>query len=209
MLSLAKTAAHQFFELSNPEDEFFLLTVSSNPRTLTGPVGDAHKIEDLVRSAGVGGDTSLYDTIVLGLSQARQQRKARRALLVISDGMDNHSRCSKAELLRTVVESDVQVYTISLDSPRAVAKGIPMAEVQSGLTFMKDLAAKSGGLSAHIRQYDNSSAAIAKISNAIRSQYVIGYPGLEGDSSAKWHRVQIKVNLSKVNVYSRSGYQSH
>lgn len=207
-LNLAKAAAHGFLELFNPESEFFLLTVSSNPRALSGPVGDVRQIDNLIRSAVAGGDTSLCDAILLGLRQASRQRIARRALLVISDGMDNHSRYSKAELLRAAVESDVRICTVAIGSSRAGIKGIPLAEAQGGLAFMETLAAKTGGMSTRLRNDEDPSAAVSKIAKAIRSQYVIGYQGPDADSSGRWHRVQVKVNLNRANVYARSGYQS-
>jgi len=73
--------------------------------------------------------------------------------------------------------------------------------------LMDDLAEKSGGLSVHLREYENPSAAAARISAAIRNQYVIGYKSPDSDRSEQWHRIQVKVNLQKANVYARSGYQ--
>jgi Mg-chelatase subunit ChlD len=64
-----------------------------------------------------GGSTALVDTIYLALSQLRELQagpKNRSALLIVSDGMDNHSRYSKAELMRAASESDAPVYTMAI-----------------------------------------------------------------------------------------------
>ncbi len=207
ILQQGKAAVHAFLELANPEDDFFLVTVSSNPRMLADRVNDPRQIDDLVRWEKAGGDTAVCDTVYFALDQARSRPKSRRALLVISDGMDNHSHYSKQDVMREVVESDTQIYTIALNTPGAGVKGLAMLEIQRGLALMDDLAEKSGGLSVHLRGHEDPSAAAARISAAIRNQSVIGYQSPDTGRSEQWHRIQVKVNLRRANVYARSGYQ--
>jgi Ca-activated chloride channel family protein len=207
VLEQEKAAIHAFLGFSNPEDDFFLATVSSNPRVLADHVNDPRQIDDLVRWERSGGGTALCDTVYFALQQARSRPKARRALLVVSDGMDNYSHYSKKDLLREVVESDTQIYTIALNNPGVEVKGLALAEVQKGLEFMDDLAERSGGLSVRLRGYQDPSSAAARISAAIRNQYVLGYQSPDQGRSEQWHRIQVKVNLQRANVYARSGYQ--
>jgi Ca-activated chloride channel family protein len=207
ILDREKMAVRAFLQHSNPEDDFFLVTVSSNPRVLADRVDDPSEIEDRLRWESAGGGTALCDTVYFALHQARMRPKPRRALLVVSDGMDNYSRYSKKELMREVVESDTQIYTIAIDDPPVGMKGMAIAEIQRGLAFMDDLAEKSGGLSVRLRSHEDPSAAATKISAAIRNQYVLGYQSPDNGRSEQWHRIQVKVNLQKANVYARSGYQ--
>jgi Ca-activated chloride channel family protein len=207
ILDQEKAALRAFLEFSNPEDDFFLLAVSSQPRMLANRVNDPREIEDLVRWEKAGGGTALCDTVYYALQQARLRPKSRRALLVVSDGMDNHSQYSSKDLMRAVLESDTQIYTIALNTPPAEMKGTALTEYQRGLMLMDDLAEKSGGLSVHLRGYEAPSAAAARISAAIRNQYVIGYHSPDGARSEPWHRIQVKVNLQKASVYSRGGYR--
>jgi len=206
-LEMARSAVRSFLQLSNPEDDFFLVTVSSSPANPIGSTDEAGDVANIVRVQGAGGDTALIDSVYLALNHARSSPKARRALFVISDGMDNHSRYSESELLRLVMESDVQIYTIAAESPRVNMKGSALAEVQTGLGFMEDLAAKGGGFCIRLWPFDNPSQAATRISGAIRNQYVIGYRSPDPDKSGKWHQIRVKVNLNKANVYARSGYQ--
>lgn len=202
-----KAAVRSFLQLSNPEDDFFVATVSTNPRLLADRIVDPDEVADRLRFESAGGGTALCDTVYFALHQARLRPKSRRALLVVSDGMENNSRYSKRELLREVMESDTQIYTIALYNPPVGMKGAAIAEIQRGLELMDDLAGNSGGLSVRLRSHEDPSAAAAKISAAIRNQYVIGYRSPDSGGSEKWHRIQVKVNLQKANVYARSGYQ--
>jgi Ca-activated chloride channel family protein len=208
-LDLERAAMHAFLEASNPEDDSFLVTVSSNPGVLTGPVGDTRKIDDSARFLSAGGGTALIDTIYRALSQIRSRQTRRRALLVISDGIDNYSRYSKSDLMRTLVESGIQVYTIAIAGNQSAVNGIEWAEVLHGFAFMEDLAAKSGGVSVRLGAQENPSIAATRLANAIRNQYVVGYRSPDNGQSGKWHRILVKVNRSDARIHARSGYLAH
>lgn len=89
ILASAKEIARAFFGTANTNDEFLLLTVSSQPVTLPRFTADTAAPESIVDFARPGGMTALIDTVYLGLSRMREARRPRRALLVLSDGMDN------------------------------------------------------------------------------------------------------------------------
>jgi VWFA-related protein len=149
-LDRQKEAVHAFLELANPEDDFFLATVSSSP-TLTAPPGsDASEIETRVRGESAGGWTALYDTIETALKQSRLTRHRCRALLVISDGIDNHSRETQTGLMHSLVEGDVQVYGIAIEDSRPGMKAIALSAYVRGLVFLDDVAAWTGGLSLRV-----------------------------------------------------------
>jgi Ca-activated chloride channel family protein len=161
-----------------------------------------------LRAARAEGSTALIDTVYLGLNRMRSARNARRALLIVSDGMDNNSRYSKAELLRTVQEQDVQIYTIGLAERPAGKKAIQLTEEARGLALLDDLADRSGGMSFTVVNSDGMLPAASKISQAVREQYVVGYRQSDRDDSGKWHAVQLKINSPQLKVYARKGYYS-
>jgi Ca-activated chloride channel family protein len=119
----AKEVVRVFLNTANPDDDFFLLTVSSNPQVQTDLTDDVQTIERNMQSVKVGGGTALIDAIYLGLSKIRAGHNPRRALLIVSDGIDNHSRYHKAELMRVATEADVQIYSISLAAPQTKQEG--------------------------------------------------------------------------------------
>jgi VWFA-related protein len=121
-LATAKEVVRVFLNTANPDDDFFLLTVSSNPQVQTDLTDDVQTIERNMQSVKVGGG-ALIDTIYLGLSKIRARHNPRRALRIVSDGIDNHSRYHKAELMRVATEADVQIYSISLAAPQTKQEG--------------------------------------------------------------------------------------
>src|ERR1019366_2674161 len=119
VLGMAKDMLRAFVEASNPEDESSLFTVGSQPEKISGFTGDTESLVGKTLFHDAGGATALVDTVYSALNQMRQAKRSRKAILVISDGMDNHSRYSVSELMAAAVESDLQIYSITVyDPPR-------------------------------------------------------------------------------------------
>jgi Ca-activated chloride channel family protein len=218
-LGTAKDAAENFLETAGPQDEFLLLTVSTQPDAGPEFTNNVAAMEQNVEATQPGGMTALIDTVYLGLSRMREASRRRRALIVISDGVDNHSRYSKQKLLREAVEADVQIYTILLDSgltggaptavpyrPSLVRKPIDQGQQNQWPRLLEELAEKTGGLHFHVRNAAEAREAAIKTGQALRSQYVIGYHPPESASAGKWHHIQVKARVADVNVYARDGY---
>jgi Ca-activated chloride channel family protein len=207
-LNREKAAARAFLEVANPEDDFSLVTVSSAPGLRSGRLGDPIGIEDRVRAQSAGGATALVDSIYLAVDGVRRVPGKRRALLVISDGMDNHSRYTRTELFGLAVESDVQIYSIALEDAQPNQKPIELSEAERGVAFLRELSERTGGVCLRVRDYEDVSAAAQKISAAMRNQYVIGYRAPDPDKAESWHSIQVKVGRPRISVYARSGYRA-
>ena len=221
VLGSAKDVVRTFLKSSNPDDEFRLMTVSTQPEE-TGFTTDTEALEASVASARPGGLTALIDTVYLGLNRMRKARHPQRALLILSDGMDNHSQYSKHELMRVALEADVQVYTIIVNGlvggssangvpfrPSMVAKPGDRAAENQGPAMLEELSEKTGGLHFRVRNDSEAIEAAAKAGQALRNQYVIGYQPPDSRTSGKWHRVRVKTNVPKLTVYARNGYYAH
>ena len=76
------------------------------------------------------GSTALVDTVMNGFDGMRNASNPRKALIVISDGIDNHSRHSIDELMRRAVEADLPVYTVSFFDPAPGDKAGALADGQ-------------------------------------------------------------------------------
>jgi Ca-activated chloride channel family protein len=217
-LSVAKEVAQSVFRAANSDDEFLLLTVSTQPEAISGFTTDVASLEKSIQFTKPGGFTALIDTVRLGLSRMRDGKRPRRALLILSDGMDNHSRYSKGELMRVALEADVQIYTIILDNPSSgntipfrpslIAKPWDHPEQRQGRSLLEDLSDKTGGLHFHVRDVAEAKEAANKAGRALRNEYVIGYQPPDPNGSGKWHRIRVKADVPSTSVYARNGYYS-
>src|ERR1035438_9360414 len=193
VLGAAKESLRALLKNANPADEAFLNTVSTNPRAYSGFTHDFDEVLGRIAFENAGGDTPLIDTIYESLKELRSGGHTRKALLIVSDGMDNHSRYSREELLRRAVESDAQIYTIAVGNPPITSKPIALMEEKRGLLFLDDLAAKTGGMSFVVHGQPDIAAAAASIGQALRNQYTIGYAPGGSDRNGQWRRIRVKV----------------
>src|SRR5215471_1186774 len=113
-LPRSRQAAAEFFRVANPEDEFFLVEFGDSPKLRVPLTSDAGSIETQLAFSTAHGATAMLDAIYMGLHEIKKSKKNKKALLIISDGGDNHSRYSLAEVQRMVRESDVLIYAIGV-----------------------------------------------------------------------------------------------
>jgi Ca-activated chloride channel family protein len=218
-LGAAKHVAQSFLATANSDDEFLLLTVSTQPETIPGFTRDIAALGESIEAAKPAGMTALIDTVYLGLNSMRKAKQPRRALLILSDGMDNYSRYSKGELMRVALEADVQVYTIVMGNgsggaspgtapflPSMALKPIDQARANQGPSLLEELSDRTGGLHFRARSGVEAMDAAIKAGRALRNEYVIGYQPQSSGLSGKWHRVRVKSTVPKVSVYARNGY---
>jgi Ca-activated chloride channel family protein len=202
-----KESVRAFLDLSNPGDDYFVTTISSSPAVLASG-SDVREIESRISGIQAEGWTALNDGIRFAAEQVRRGRRGCRALFVISDGVDNHSQIAKQELMRFLVEADVQVFSIAIGETWAGRKGVQLIEDQRGIAFLSDLAEKTGGFSIRVRDNNDPADAARRIARALRDRYIIGFQPSGATDSAKWHRIQVRTDRNRVTVYARSGYRA-
>jgi Ca-activated chloride channel family protein len=204
----SKEAALQFFKTSNPQDEFMLISFNERPNLLTGYTSNFENVQDQLLFVKSTGKTALLDAIYLGLSEAKKASTSRKALLVISDGGDNHSRYTEGDVKRAVKESDVQIYAVGIFEPLSGRARTP--EEARGPGLLADLAEVSGGRMFSVEDANELPDICEKISVELRNQYVIGYRPSNLVRDGRWRRIRVKLNpprgLPPLQVYARTGY---
>ncbi len=204
----SKEAALEFFKTSNPEDEFMLISFSNRPYLVSAFTDNYENILDRMLFVKAGGRTSLLDAIYLGLQRMKKADTSRKALLVISDGGDNHSRYTVRDIKRAVKESDVQIYAIGIFEPLADRDRTP--EEAAGPSLLSELANISGGRMFSVEDPDELPDIAEKISIQLRNEYVIGYKPSNLVRDGRWRRIKVKLHpprgLPPLQVYARTGY---
>ncbi len=204
----SKEAALQFFKTSNPQDEFMLISFSDRPDLISGFTAKYENLQERLLMVKSGGRTALLDAIYLGLSEMKKATTNRRALLVISDGGDNHSRYTENDIKRAVKESDVQIYAVGIFEPMT-SRGRTTEEA-GGPGLLAELSEVSGGRMFSVENTNELPDIAEKISIELRNQYVLGYKPSNLIRDGRWRRIRVKLNppkgLPPLQVYSRTGY---
>ena len=111
-LDKSRQAVAQFFKLANPEDEFFLVQFNDSANLIQPFTRNLEEIQNKLAFTQSKGRTALLDAVYMAVHEMKKAKNPRKALLLISDGGDNSSRYSEAEIKALVKEADVQIYAI-------------------------------------------------------------------------------------------------
>lgn len=202
----SRQAAVQFFRTANPQDEFFLVDFNDRAELVSPFTESVDDLQNRLMYVGARGLTALYDGVYLGLSQMRSAHNTKKALLIISDGGDNHSRYTETEIRRFVREADVQIYAIGLFEP----DGGPTPEERGGPSLLSDLTTMTGGRAFTVNNLNELPDIASKISMELRNQYVLGYRPAKRGHDGKWRKIKVKLRppkgLPPLTVSAKSGY---
>lgn len=128
----------------NADDEAFLVEFGDSARLSVGFTLHTEEIEDALKKAQPGGLTAMLDAINMALAEMKKARNSRKAIVIISDGGDNHSHYTAAEIESLVRQADVQIYAMGVfETARSL--GLP-AELITGPRLLSEIATQTGGV---------------------------------------------------------------
>jgi VWFA-related protein len=196
-------AARTFVQFSRPDDRIFVVNFNENV-TLSMPairIGDrSDGLARAISGTPAGGKTALYDAVIAAFSRLHAGVSGKNVLIVISDGGDNASAHSLAEVLKTAEESSALVYTIGIfddddadKNPHVLSR---LARATGGDAFFP------GGNSEVV-------AVCESIARDIRNQYTIGYVSGNAARAGAWRSIRMTAAApghGKLLVRTRSGY---
>jgi len=201
----AKDAVIEFFKTANPQDEFFMITFSDAPEVVSDFTSSVDEIQGKLVFTVPRKRTALLDAIYMGVSKMRQAKYAKKALLIISDGGDNHSRYTEGEIKALVKEADVMVYAIGIYDHY-----FPTEEERLGPALLGDISELTGGRAFTVENPNDLADVATKIGVELRNQYVLGYRPTKVVRDGKWRKIKVKLlppkGLPPLRVYARTGY---
>ncbi len=204
----ARDAAVEFFKTANPQDEFFLVSFNERAELTSAFTNSVEDLQSRMMLTAPGGRTALLDAIYLGLSQMRGAHNAKRALLILSDGGDNHSRYNENDIKRLVREADTQLYAIGIFDPLGNRNRTP--EELHGPSLLNEVTELTGGRVFAVEHLSDLPDIASKIGMELRNQYVLGYRPSNHVHDARWRKIKVKLRppkgLPPLSVYSKTGY---
>jgi Ca-activated chloride channel homolog len=204
----AREAAIQFFKTANPQDEFFLVSFNERAELTSSFTNSVEDLQSRMLLTAPKGRTALLDAIYLGLSEMRSAHNAKRALLILSDGGDNHSRYTENDIKRLVKEADTQLYAIGIFDPAGYRNRT--LEEGNGPSLLSEITELTGGRVFPVEKLEDLPDIATKIGMELRNQYVLGYHPSNKAHDSRWRKVKIKLRpprgLPPLTVYNKTGY---
>ena len=200
---IERDAAKKFVRaLIRPQDQMSVIQFNTYVDELTGFTDNVAQIDHgLDRMRGAGG-TALYDAIYAG-SQALGRKEGRKVLVLVSDGGDTVKNTTYDQAREQALRNEVMIYSI-IDVPIEASAGRDTGGEHALIQLSQD----TGGKYFYVEE-GGLDKAFQKVSDDLRTQYMIGYyprnqmPGLD------FHRVEVTVPRAApdaFNVRHKSGY---
>jgi Ca-activated chloride channel family protein len=206
---MERAAVAEFFKNANPQDDYFAIAFSDRPKLIADSTQSIGDLQSKLTLAVPAGNTALLDAIYLGVAKLRSARYQRRALLIISDGGDNHSHYNPKETKRLAQEADVLMYSIGIfdNMPVPVFKTI---EEKLGKRLLTEITELTGGRTITADNRDKVPGIAAAISRELREQYVLAYRSTHAEHDGKWRKIKVQVTASTevppLRAHYKTGY---
>lgn len=205
----ARQGAVQFLKTANPLDEFFMVSFNDRAELTSRFTSSVEDLQNRMMFTAAKGQTALLDAIYLGLSQMRSASNGKRALLVISDGGDNHSRYNERDIRNFMKEADSQLYVMGVFDANDMGR---TDEERYGPTLLSELAEMTGGRVFPVSNLNDLPDIASKIGVELRNQYVLGYKPSEARRNGTWRKIKVKLvppkGLPPLSVYAKTGYRA-
>jgi len=193
-IQAARLMSTEFFKTRNLQDEFMVVALDSRAHLITPFTDRVETVQTQLLYTKPGGQTALNDAIYLALSEMKAGKHPRKALIIISDGEENHSRYSDKDVEQAALEADTQIYVIGAQR-----------SYESGM--LGKISSTTGGRWFTYSFYADTAS---HIWSELRNQYILGYRSSNRTRDGKWRRIKVALKVPRglppLKVFAKSGY---
>lgn len=207
-LRTSQAAVIHFLKTMNANDEAFLVEFNESAKLSVPFTSRTEEVETALKKAQPNGLTALLDAVQTALAEMKKAKNSRKAIVIISDGGDNHSKYTADQIESLVREADVQIYAMGVFEP-TFSLGLPNEEV-SGPKLLSEIATQTGGRAFAAALTSDLPSVAARIAVELRNQYVVGYYPKNEATDGKYRKVEVKLaqppGVSPLKAHWRLGY---
>ena len=195
-------AALSFVRKSNPVDETFIVHFDDTARIDRDFTDSIPALEGALAGVKPFGQTAIFDALILALEHMENAKHLKKAILLITDGVDNSSKHTMSEAVEATRRSRVAVYTVGL---------LSMSGGQKAEDALIHIAEASGGHAYFPNDVDEARLYMERVARDLREQYTLGY--IPTNKNGGWRSVRVDVlpppglpATTKLTANYRHGY---
>lgn len=205
----AKAAVRALVNQRRPGDDFALYVFAAGAVREQVPfTSDAARLLATVDAVQPAGRTAFYDALAKMPDRTLLGKNGSRAIILLTDGIDNASELTREDLAVLLEGVDVPVYPIGLRSPGAPLAPPPGVSLETlvNLEILGHVARLSGGRLSIVDEPSQLPAAIARIEKDLRTQYLMGFTPT-GTGPVRFRRITLRISGPARPVRVRAGYR--
>ena len=150
----------------------------------------------------------MLDAVNLALSEMKEAKNPRKAIVIVSDGGDNHSQYTSKQIEDLVRAADVQIYAMGVFDTLSSLFLPP--EVVSGPRLLSEISTQTGGRAFSATLTNDLPSVASRIAVELRNEYVLGYYPKKQAHDGKYRRVEVKISqpvgVPALKAHWRQGY---
>ena len=208
-LESAKEAIRFLVDQLRPQDRFALICFADEQVSwVTEFTSNRERfLERLMVQEGYG-QTALNDAVAATPQLVDENATGRKAIVLITDGVDNASRLSVHEAISTARRVEVPIFTVGFTTlPWEEKKNA--GDLGTNMAVLQLFADQTGGDTFVVQGPDELKEAVDRISSSLRHQYLIGYsPGLQS-WDGRFRTIQLQTRNGRYLVRTRKGYYAN
>ena len=231
-----KLATTRFLDALAPADRVAVVQFNAKVKQLAGFSEDRNKTAYAIEIAEGAGETHLYDAIKFALKELEKEGKRRKAIVVLTDGLDTQMRnadrstVSKAQtdeealaaikpeesqsliaVLNAADRQGVTIFPLALPSGDPKRLPIPGPDITgiytAARTRLQSIADRTGGRLTEINRLDQMARLYAEVAADLRTLYTVAYqPPSDRPRDGKWHEIRVEVKHPELLARTRPGY---
>jgi len=201
-LSLARSAAIQFLDKLRIEDVAAVYKFDSKVEQVQEFSG-GRDLAPMAFGMHAKGMTRLNDAIVDAAKALAEREEKRKAIIILSDGMDTMSKASSDKALESALAVGASIYAVDMSA----TEGRGLGDRQSA-SILKNFAEKSGGRFVATPGGPALRDAFASIADELGHQYTVAYRPLNRARDGKWRKLDVKVSRDELIVRTRKAYRA-
>ena len=200
--SLARSAAIRFLDGLRPEDVAAVYRFDSKVERVQEFSGgrDLAPTAYAIRATGM---TTLNDAIVEAANTLASRPEHRKAIVILSDGMDTFSKATSDKAVEKALAVGASIYAVDMSQIEVSGSG-----KRQGAASLKGFAEKTGGRFVATPGGQAMRDAFSGIADELGHQYTLSYRPETQTRDGKWHTLEVKVQREDLTVRTRKGYRA-
>lgn len=206
-LQASKQVLNHFLERVTPGDRFAMFTFAGNQVREAVPLtAEVDRLRRAAWSWRPYGKTALHDAVALLPDFVVDSPSSRRAVLLVSDGLDNASAIDPIEARRRIRASEIPVYVIGLETGNPYDLTTSGEKIYRFADVLNLLASLTGGSYHSVSGSLELEAACGSILDELRHQYILGF-STAGRGEPATRTIEVRVRKGDAEVSHRESYQ--